>query len=163
MGFTKQHYGRGDKNFSALTAYSDEETKQVVAVEIPNGGRSGSMFVQPTPELLRAMNSMKTAEDKGEVFQGLHAMLLANSLGATHNGIGSKFYQDATTEDLSTRSIKGSNNAVIAAQQKLDRQGMAMSPLDPTVKAIKEQFAPGKPFAAHRTAAAAGPRPGGMG
>lgn len=139
MTFTKKVYGKGDPNFTGITAYSRDGSKEVVAVEIPNGARSGSMFVKPTGDLIKAMQLMEQAELKGEVFKGAHALTLARSLGATHGLNGSRFYDSSTDPQLSTREIGGSNNAIAASQRKLEQQGMALPAFDPIVKEIEAQ------------------------
>lgn len=140
MKIEKITFGKGDQNFSALTAY--KKGNEVVAIEIPNGDRSGSLFVRPTRELMQAMQEIQKTDASGKSYKGGHALTLARCMGTGHWLNGHSFHLNATTEDLSTSTLKGSNNVVASVQAKLERQGMVIPPFDKLVQDIKESTKP---------------------
>lgn len=136
--YAKRHYGLGDPNFAAISAYFEDGGRRVAAVEIPNADRSGSQFFLPDARLLAVLQSMERAQQSGEVRKGTFAQMLANGLDAAPQG-GSRFYIEATSPALSTGDRAGANNAVGAAQAELARRGLVLGEHDELVRMIREQ------------------------
>lgn len=154
MQFTKKTYGRGDAYFAAINVYSDQKTKEVVAVEIPNAGTSGSQFYQPSSRLLKALSQMERMDMSGDVGKGVHIASFANDILT-----GQRFYVRNADPAHSTSEPGGANRAMTLVHQKLQGEGLGLNPASDLVKQIKEQFRPVFPVAGFKRGAKAAPAP----